>query len=222
MIRKLALFLVLALIAAGTAVAFIYVRTQQPYQGYQNGEQFVDIPPGSSTVVIGDRLVSAGVVRDPLTYRAAVLLSRQGRSLKAGEYRFDRPMTPLEVVSKIGRGDVYVISLTFPEGLTMGEMGAIAESHGIASAAAFRAAAGDPALIKTIDPAARTLEGFLFPETYRVSRKTDAGQLVRLMVDRATRVLSPELRTAAERRGLSIHQVVTLASLVEKETARAD
>jgi UPF0755 protein len=131
-------------------------------------------------------------------------------------------MTPLEVIAKIARGDVFVITLTFPEGLSVAEMASIVESHGLDSATAFAAAASDPAAIRTLDPSARTLEGYLFPETYRLGRKTDASRLVQLMVERVTQVITPELRGEAEKVGLSIHQLVTLASLVEKETARAE
>jgi peptidoglycan lytic transglycosylase G len=221
-LRWMAFLALLAFVAAGVAGATIYLRTREPYRGYGATEQFVEIAPRSSTRAIGDALVSTGVVRDRLTYRLAVLLSGQARGLKAGEYRFDHPMTPLEVLDKIARGDVYSIAVTFPEGRTIAEMAAIAEAHGLGPAGAFVEAAKDKSLVHALDPLAQDLEGYLFPETYRVSRHTDASALVRLMVNRFDRVLSPELRQSAERAGLSIHQLVVLASLVEKETGRAD
>src|SRR4051812_7127088 len=164
--RKVILFLAGLLVVAAAAAGMIYLRTTAPYRGYPGAEQFVDIPPGSSTRTIGDRLVAAGVVRDPLTYRLSVFLSGQGRELKAGEYRFDQPMTPVAVIGKIARGDVYTIAVTFPEGLTIAEMGAIAEVHGLGPAAKFVEAAKEKALIRTLDPLAQDLEGYLFPETY--------------------------------------------------------
>lgn len=218
--KAIALVLVLAVMTG--AAAWIYLGALRPYQGYAGGEQFVDIPAGASTKAIGERLVSAGVIRDSLAYRLAILMSGRARALKAGEYRFDHPMTPVEVVGKIARGDVYVVVMTFPEGLTAAEMATIAAMHGVGPAEGFTEAARDPAPIRQMDPVAKSLEGYLFPETYRVSRRTDPAKLVQLMVDRFDHVLSPELRRAAETRGLSIHQLVTLASLVEKETARPD
>src|SRR5207244_12645271 len=142
--------------------------------------------------------------------------------LKAGEYRFDRPTTPVDVIGKLARGEVYVITVTFPEGLTIAEMAAIFKSHGLGGALEFVNAAKDASLVRALDPGAKTLEGYLFPETYALNRKTDAAKLVRLMVERFERVLSPELRRGTEERGLSIHQLVTLASIVEKETGRPD
>jgi UPF0755 protein len=220
--RKLAIVLLLLILAAAGAAGAIYLRVRQPYAGYPGTEQFVEIPAGSGTRVIGDRLVAAGVVRDALTFRAALLMSGQARVLKAGEYRFDRPMTALEALGKLARGEVYVINLTIPEGLTVREVAALAESHGVGTGAEFIDAANDASLIRKLDPSARNLEGFLFPDTYPVTRRTDSLRLIHLMVTRFEHILTPEMRGAIEQRGLSIHQTVTLASIVEKEAARTD
>jgi UPF0755 protein len=221
--RKLAIVLLLLIvIAAGGAAGAAYLRLQQPYRGYPGAEQLVEIPPGAGTRTIGDRLVAAGDVRYPLTFRAALLISGQARALKAGEYRFDRPMTPLEAVGKIARGDVYVITVTIPEGLNIREMAALAESRGVGTAAEFITGANDRSMMRGLDASARNLEGYLFPDTYPVTPRTDTLRLVRAMVDRFQHVLTPEMRTTIEQSGLSIHQTVTLASLVEKEAARPD
>jgi UPF0755 protein len=142
--------------------------------------------------------------------------------LKAGEYRFDREMTPFEVIDKIARGDVYVIHVTFREGLTIAEMSKVFESHGLGDASAFVEAAKNAALVRELDPGAKDLEGYLFPETYALPRKTDADKLIRLMVAGFEHVFTPELRQGAAARNLSVRQAVTLASIVEKETGRAE
>src|SRR5258708_19876854 len=147
-------------------------------------------------------------------------MNGNARSLKAGEYRFDRPLTPLDVVDKLARGEVYVINVTFPEGLTIAEMAQIFESHGFGPSASFVEAASDRSLIGTIDPAARNLEGYLFPDTYPLSRHTDAPRLVTLMVNRFERAYTPALRAAANTQGLSVHQAVTLPSMIEKHKPR--
>jgi UPF0755 protein len=131
-------------------------------------------------------------------------------------------MSPIEVIDKIARGDVFVISVTFPEGLSIGDMSKIFEAHGLGTAAAFVAATKDVSAIADIDPAARDLEGYLFPETYALPRKADAGKLVHQMVAGFLHVLTPELRDAARSRHVSVRELVTLASIVEKETAKAD
>jgi UPF0755 protein len=221
--KRLALvFLVLAIAAAGTVAAVLYSRVNAPFQGYSTNEQFVEIPSGAGPLAIGSRLIAAGVVRDPLTFRAALWLTGEAPRLKAGEYRFDRPMTPREVIGKIARGEVHVLPITFREGLTFREMAAVFEAGGFGQAAAFVEAASDGALIHDVDPEAKDLEGYLFPDTYAFARGTTAARVVRAMVDRFVQVLTPELRATAAARGLSVRQLVTLASLVEKETARPE
>jgi peptidoglycan lytic transglycosylase G len=220
--RKALVTIVVLLLMAGAGAAFMYSRITAPYRGFGEREQFVELASGSGSLAIGQRLVDAGVVRDLITFRAALWTSGQGRHLKAGEYRFDRAMTPFEVIDKIARGDVYVVNITFPEGLTIAEMAKIFESHGIGSADAFAAAAKDAAQVREWDPAATDLEGYLFPETYAISRHADASLLVHLMVSRFAHVFTPDLRQAASARGLTVRQAVTLASIIEKETARPE
>jgi UPF0755 protein len=220
--KKLMALCLFLLIGAGAAAAWMYARVNQPYRGYGGAEQFVEIPQGTGSRPIGERLVAAGVVRDVATFRTALWMSHQGRHLKAGEYRFDRAMTPFEIIDKVARGDVYVITVTFPEGQTIAEMAKIVEAHGLGTAASFVEAAKDPSPIQDLDPDATDLEGYLFPETYALSRRTDGAKLVRLMVARFEKVFTPELRQAAAARNLTVRQAVTLAAIVEKETAKAD
>ena len=226
--KKPALFVLLLLLAVGAMAVWLYSRVREPYRGYTGAEQFVEIPSGSGTRTIGERLVAAGVIRDDTTYRLALWLSGEARRLKAGEYRFEQPMTPIAVIDKLARGEVFVIPVTFPEGLTIAEMSKIYEAHAPPAAAtpwtaaAFVAAAKDPTLIRDLDPLARDLEGYLFPETYALTRHTDAPRLMRLMAERFERVFTPEMKQAALARGLTIRQVVTLGSIVEKETARPE
>lgn len=218
-VKLIPVFALIVLLVAG-AIGFVYYnRALEPYKGYEEAEQFVDIPPGSTTRVIGEKLVRAGIVRDIPAFRLALWQTGAGRQLRAGEYRFDRPMTPIEVVRKIARGEVYLLPITFREGLTIDEMAALFESHGFGTAAAFRKAASDASLIMDLDPAARDLEGYLFPETYSLPRHAQASDLVRMMVRRFREVFTP---LVPEIREITVREVVTLASIVEKETGKAD
>lgn len=221
-IRRIAGLLVLVAVVAGGGAWWAYSRVQAPYRGTTDAETFVDIPAGTGPVGIGARLVAAGVVPDAWTFRVAVLVSGRARELKAGEYRFDTPLTALEVIDKIARGDVYTRMLTFREGLTIAEMAAVFEERGFGVAADFTKAAQKAALIRDLDPAARDLEGYLFPETYALPRNTPAADLVAQMVAGFKRAFDAELRAAAAADGLTMRQAVTLASLVEKETAAAE
>ena len=132
-------------------------------------------------------------------------------------------MTAGDVIDKLARGDVYVVPVTFPEGPDHRRDGKDRRSQGLWTGRGVRRRSSRyVSPIRALDPAARDLEGYLFPETYPLSRHADARGIVRLMTDAFDRALSPELRAAARARGLSIRQLVTLASIVEKETAKPE
>jgi len=222
-VKRLAIALVIVVLAIlGAIVARIVIAEVRPYKGYSGNEQFVEIPAGAGPASIGRRLVEAGVIRDTLGFRYELARTGAGRRLQAGEYRFDRPMTVKEVVSKIARGEVHLLPITFREGLTVLEMAQVFESKGFGPAAEFVAAASDPTPIRGLDSTARDLEGYLFPDTYTMARQATAAQLVTRMVAGFEHALTPKLRADAAARGLSVRELVTLASLIEKETGKAE
>jgi UPF0755 protein len=224
-LRAFILLIVLALLAAAGLGVTLYRRTNQPFKGYAAAEQFVEITPRTSSRAIGEALVSGGVVQDQATFRVALWRTGAARELKAGTYRFDGPMAATDVVRKIARGDVFVRRITFPEGLNLGEMAHIFEQEGLGTAKSFVESARDPQPIANVDPAARDLEGYLFPETYSLPplpglpTKVSAPKLVHVMVARFEQLFTPEMQQAAEAHGLTTREAVTLASIVEKETA---
>jgi UPF0755 protein len=219
--KAVGLLLLVAIVAAGGAAGMAWTRLQTPYKGYTSTEQFVEIPTGAGAGEIRQRLLDAGVVQDGLTLRLALRWTGASRDLKAGEYRFDRAMTAVDVVQKIARGDVYGQRITFPEGLTIRDMAMLYESHGLGKARDFIAASRHTALIQDIDPAASDLEGYLFPDTYTVGRTVVAEELVGKMVA-GFRAAFPAGPPPPGAEPLTTRQVVTLASLIEKETAKAE
>jgi UPF0755 protein len=220
--RLAAIVLLLILIGAGGAAWWFYSGVERPFKGYDAAELFVEVPQGAGSVAIAKRLADAGVVHDVTSFRLALWLTHEGRRLQAGEYRFDRPMTARQVADKIARGDVYFRPITFPEGLTIKQMAAAYEAKGFGPAAEFVAAARNAALVSAIDPAAKDLEGYLFPDTYKLPRTSTAPQLVARMVQDFMKALTPQIIEAAEARHLTVRQFVTLASIVEKETGNKE
>ena len=219
--KRFALLVVTVVVLAAAGGGFwLYRGIQTPFKGYTDAETFVEIAPGSSTPAMARLLADGGVVQHPQLFRIAVWMRGAGRRLQAGEYRFDRPMTPAEVVDRIARGDVFLRPVTFREGLTIRQMATLFEEQGLGTKEAFIAAAAKAAAINDVDPDARDLEGYLFPDTYALPRRATAEQLVARMVARFEKALTPELRQRAAARGLTVRQLVTLASLVEKETAK--
>jgi len=221
-VKKLALFILLVVVAAAGAGVWLYRGLDRPFKGYDAAEQFVEIPQGSGSSAIAKRLADAGVVNDANSFRLALWVTGTGRRLQAGEYRFDRAMSARQVADKIARGEVYVRPITFPEGLTAKQMAALYESKGFGPARDFLAAAKNAALVRAVDPEAKDLEGYLFPDTYKLPRHATAEQLVARMVAGFMKALTPALVEAAEARGLTVRRLVTLASIVEKETGNAE
>jgi UPF0755 protein len=203
--RRLGLLLLLAILAG----AYLLYRLVSPYQGFQN-VTFVDLPRGTNTGAMADFLARQGVIRSRWDFLLARLTERN-RKLQAGEYRFDHPASPMEVFDRIARGDVFYYSLTVPEGKNMFDIAAEVEKLGLGKAADFLAAARNPAMIRDLDPQAPTLEGYLYPNTYKLSRHATAESICRMMTAKFREVWHG-LNTTA-----SVHETITLASLVEKE-----
>ena len=222
MLKKLLIVLVLLVALLGAGAFVVARRLNAEYRGYDAPEVFVEVPPGSSVASIAERLSAAGVIADPLTFRIAARIVGADRRLQAGEYRFAEPATPFEVVDRIARGDVHTRAITFPEGLTAREMALIFGKSGLGTAEEFDLAARNGALAARFDPEAKTLEGYLFPDTYKLARTAGAVGTVAAMVERFDRTFDGNLRAAADARGLTIREAVTLASLIEKETSKPE
>jgi len=218
--RFLQFVLLLGCIGAFIA-GWAYYRLDAPYRGFTEEEVFVEIPQGAGVSGIASRLAAAGVVSNALVFRIAARLSGDERKLQAGEYRFSEAATPGEIIARLAKGDVYARMVTFREGLTMFEMADVFAESGIGTAAEFLAEARDTSRIKTVDPRASSLEGYLFPDTYKLPRAAGAKGTVDAMVAGFLRVFDADLRAEAAARGLSTHEAVTLASIVERETGQA-
>ncbi len=201
------LLLVVLLFCAAGGAAWLLLTPYGPQT-----ETLVEIAPGSSTLRIGRELAHAGIIRSQLAFELARFWKTG--TLKAGTYRFDHPAPAVEVYDRIRRGDVYTILVTVPEGSTVFDIGARLEQAGFGPRQSFvDVATQEVSLINDLDPVAKSLEGYLFPDTYRFAPKTAFPEIAATMVKR--------FRTEAALLGLSVnvHRTVTLASLVEKETA---
>ena len=175
-------------------------------------EMFVDIPQGVGTRGIALRLQQAGVIRSARVFE--VYRALHGGTLRAGEYRFDHPVTLADVYARVVRGDVYTIKLVVPEGYDIFDIARAAQAAGLAKASDFLLAEQtDTALIADLDPQAKSLEGFLFPDTYRFSRHATAEQILAAMVKR----FRQKAAALSLRSGPSLGRTVILASLIEKE-----
>ncbi len=208
---RLAAFVVLVGLAGG---AWVIYRVNQPYRGF-NEPVFVEFTRGTSTRSIATTLADKGVIQDQWLFLAARGL-RRGVNLQAGEYRFDKPASPMQIIGRLARGDIYYMELLIPEGFNMYEIAEAVGKLGTMRPETFLAAARDPGLIRDLDPEAPSLEGYLFPNKYRVYRHTTAQQICRMMTGEF-RERWKALNTRA-----NLHKTITLASMVEREAKRPE
>jgi len=215
-LRKLLLVLLLAAVAYGAW----FHETQWPVRGAGDPPQPLLVAQGAGVLEIGRQLQQLGLVRHPEVFRFYVLSRGETSRLRAGEYALEGSMSLEQIVDKLVRGDVVRHTVTFPEGTNLEDMARLAGAKGI-PVSEFLAAARNPEPIKDLDPEAKDLEGYLFPDTYDIPRGAEpAAQLVARMVRRFRTVMAPELARLPA--GRTLRQVVTLASIVETETARPE
>jgi UPF0755 protein len=221
----LALLLLIVLIAGGAA-AWMWYGITKPYQDFAPGGVFVDVPRGASQRHVAYLLKTNGVVRSAMAFE---LYARRHpkRTLQAGEYFFDHALTGREVFWKLANGQVYQQPFTVREGETMFDIAHDLEAGKFMPAGDFVFAASDPSLIRDLAPDAQTLEGFLFPATYELPRHPAASELAAEMVhkfkEQWKRIPPPPAgATLKEGDHRDVNRIVTLASLVERETPRPE
>jgi UPF0755 protein len=219
------LFLLLVLLAAGAA-AWIWYSVQTPYRSFAPEGVFVEIPHGASLRSAAHELEKNGVVRSARVFE--IYARRHSRrTLQAGEYFFNQPANTKDVFYKLANGDVYSQPFVIREGETIFDIGRDLQAGKFMNADEFLQAASNPELIHDLAPRAKTLEGFLFPSTYRLSRHPVAIELTAEMVKKFKEEwarISAEAMTGepSARSNASVESVVTLASLVERETPRPE
>jgi len=219
-VRTFFTLVLLAVLAFGGWLAWALYTPVTPA-----GQTTVLLRPGYSTRRIADELQSAGVIRSALAFTLWQRVDHR-RSLKAGEYLFEKTANSLEVRRRLAEGDVYFHTVAIPEGYNLFEIAQAIQNAGLGPAQDFvKVAMSDTALVADLDPQAKTLEGYLFPNTYEFTRMQTMEEMAAAMVK--------QFRQVAREIGLaqsavpssdppSIHNAVTLASIIEKETAAGE
>jgi UPF0755 protein len=208
----IAIFAVLLGIGAGW---FFWRAMRTPYRGFSEPAQRVEVRRGQRTATIIQNLQRRGVLRDewiPLLY---MKLLRSRDSLKAGVYEFDKPMAPVDVIEKLVRGDVILKTITVREGLDRFAIAKLFADEGLGTIEQWNAVTSEPDLIRDLAPEAQSLEGYLFPDTYKFDPGTPASAIARAMVQNFRGHWGNEIALITS--GLDAHQTVTLASIVETE-----
>lgn len=218
--------LLIVVLAAGGAAAWCWYAVTQPYQGFAAEGVFVDVPHGASRRAVARLLEQNGVIRSRLAFEIYARRHPK-RRLQAGEYFFNAATSGRDVFWKVAKGEVYSQPFTVREGETMFDIAHDLEVGKFMIADEFLKAASDPTMVRDIAPHAQTLEGFLYPATYNLPRHPPANELAAQMVTRfknewgriAESAKSDKSMTAD---GKPMVSIVTLASLVERETPKPD
>ncbi len=206
--------LVVALLGVIAVLRFAWSRS---YRGFSGGEKFLVVARGTSAYDVARVLQREGIVRHWALFLSYMRLAKPGIRLQAGEYRFDVPLSTIQTADKLIHGWIYYHELTIPEGFSSFDIADLLEQRGLSSAQDFLAAAGNAVTLSGLNVEAGNLEGFLFPDTYRLARGTTPQEIAQIMVKRFREIyeaLGPEIKQSA----LSFTEILTLASLIEKET----
>jgi len=223
--KFLAKILLLLLIGGGAVVAYVWYSVEKPYGSYSAEGIFVDVPHGSSSRSVAHLLEKNGVIRNAVAFE---IYARQHprRSLQAGEYHFDHPVSGKDVFWTLANGNVYQQPFTVREGETMFDIARELQDAKLMTADEFLGAARNPELIRDLAPQAKTLEGFLFPATYNLPRHPAATELTAQMAQKFreewSRIVPPGQDKTGAAHGRPLLSTITLASLVERETPKPD
>lgn len=202
------------LVVAAAGIGWLWTASRSPER---TEPVRVVVEPGTPVRSLGARLAEARVVRSPVLFELWLRARGDAGSIQAGTYDFPAGVSLPRVLDMLVRGETLLASVTIPEGLRLEQQAGVAARQLGVDSAAFVSAATDSLLADTLGVEAPTLEGYLFPETYRVDPGIESRELVRLMVGGFHDAFGEEWQTRADALGRSVHEIVTLASIVEEE-----
>ena len=215
--RKYSLWIAsLAILAVPIAVLVVYMQLMIPPK--LSHPVSIKVEHGDGMNIVAVKLKNSGVIRSSLVIKILARWQPQGGKIQAGSYRFSTPTTPLAVLNRLVVGDVEKVSLTLPEGFTLRQIIERMSAKGFGQKDKLLKLAYSPVFLKTLNIEATSLEGYLFPETYLFAPGVGEEQLFAMMVKQLRGHIDAELQGQATKLGLSLHQWLTLASIIEKET----
>ena len=203
------------LLGAAVVFAFLLMDTP-PSKGWEATN--VIIPKGSVSSEVAQLLEDEGVLQHPVVFRVLVLATMSAKRLKFGEYSFPEPPSTVEVWRKLYRGEITRYSVTVPEGANLYDIAKILDDLDLADPDEFLDDASSPAVLRWLDIPGDTAEGFLFPDTYLLDKSMSGKDILEVMARRFHRKFLPEWEDRAREEGFSLLEIVTIASIIEKET----
>jgi UPF0755 protein len=185
-------------------------------------EKILIILPGQNITQISTNLHEIGVITSPIKFKILSRLMRLDKKLKPGEYAVSASMSPNTILDKILNGRTILYRVTVPEGYNLSQISTVIAKSNLRIYNEFYQSASDPVLTRQLGVDADTFEGYLFPDTYFFSKGVTSRKIIQTMLGRFQSVFTKEWKNQAKKLGFSIHQIVTLASIIEKETGMPD
>ncbi len=219
---KFLFVLFLLSVAAVAGVSYwIYSSLNKPHQ-HAKANQFIQIPKGSTPNEIIDKLVTEGILQSELSTKVYLRSFGDAGKLQAGEHQFASPITPLQVLKELEKGEDRTVKFTIPEGFTRFDIAKrIAEKfpqNPPVDEKAILTLMNDVSMIKDFDPTAKNLEGYMFPSTYDFPRDVKPQEIIKRSVEQFKKIWQPEWNVKARQLGRTPHEIVTIASLIETES----
>ncbi|PIP38749.1 MAG: aminodeoxychorismate lyase [Desulfobacterales bacterium CG23_combo_of_CG06-09_8_20_14_all_51_8] len=203
--------------------ADLYFFAHRPAAGTHDGSKVIfKISPGQSFHQIADHLFLQNLISSTAKFRLLAHIQKADRKIIAGEYELSMTMTPIAVLKTLTDGSVRQLRLFIPEGLTLQQIAERVTAAGFCDSQAFMDAAGDESLVRKMGINAKTFEGFLFPDTYHFTGDVSPEKIIKAMVARFREAFPPKWENRAQKMGFSVLEIVTLASMIEKETGVAE
>lgn len=217
--RLILVIIAVLLVACGASAGWVYSELRQPISHNKSGH-YIDIPRGSSPSAIVKKLADEGVLKSEWPLKIYLRATGRGSTLKAGEYDFPSPVSPMGVLAKLQEGQRRLARLTIPEGWTRWDiakaMAQVPELK-LESEAQALELMNNVSLVSDLDPQAQNLEGYLFPDTYEFAYDTTPAQLIEMMVKRFRGVWKSDWNDRARILNMTTRQIVTTASIIETE-----
>ena len=222
------LILILVFVLLGlSGVYYIFNNSLKPVVGSSQGfEKVITVPKGSNSKQIGQLLADQGLINSALTFRFYSMFKHLDGQLKAGEYRFSKGMSTPEIAKRLIIGETSSLSFTIPEGFTLKQIVDRLEQKKIINKSVFMKLISNGEFkydfLQGLPEGPNRLEGYLFPDTYKISSKTTERQIIDIMLARFAKEITPEFIAKAAKLELTVHQAVILASIIEREAQKEE
>jgi len=220
-LRRLIIIILICAVIVSAILLDLFLYADRPFHS-DNTTKVIDVLHGNTFHDVLGKLCNAGIVDSPYRFKLVAIISGYDKKIKAGEYIFSSAMTPTEILTKMAKGKVRLRKLTIPEGYNIEQIAAAVFQAGTGDKNNFLQAAKNTSLAKQMKISGDTFEGYLFPDTYYFPKSTPPEIIISTMVKRFNSIFTDDLKKQAEKLGFSMHQIVTLASIIEKETGVAE